>query len=60
MKTGLNGLSSLAATNIGLAFEKDGFQLGVTSTIPNVCAPSFTNAKYAVGFAGCSHFTVSI
>lgn len=59
MKTGLNGLSSLAATNIGLAFEKDGFQLGVTGTIPNVCAPSFTNAKYAVGFAGCSHFTVA-
>ena len=27
--------------------------------IPNVCAPSFTNAKYAVGFAGCSHFTVA-
>merc|ERR1712176_1131334 len=33
MKTGLKGLSSLAATSIGLAFAKDGFQLGVTGTI---------------------------
>lgn len=59
MKTGLKGLSSLAATNIGLAFAKDGFQLGVTGTIPNLAAPAFTNAKYSVGFAGCSHFTTS-
>merc|ERR1712131_60077 len=59
MKTGLKGLSSLAATNVGLAFAKDGYQFGVTGTIPNLAAPSFTNAKYSIGFAGCSHFNTS-
>ena len=59
LKTGLKGLSSLAATNVGLGFDKNGYQFGVTGTIPNLAAPSFTNAKYSIGFAGCSHFNVS-
>lgn len=59
LKTGLKGLSSLAATNIGLGFDKNGFQFGVTGTIPNLAAPSFTNAKYSIG-AGCPNkFDVS-
>ena len=60
LKTGLKGLSALAATNIGLGFDKNGYQLGVTGTIPNLAAPSFTNAKYSIGFAGCPHFQVSL
>merc|ERR1712176_1353846 len=59
LKTGLKGLSALAATNVGIGFEKNGFQLGVTGTIPNLAAPSFEKAKYAIAMAGCSHFQVA-
>lgn len=59
LKTGLKGLSALAATNVGIGFEKNGIQLGVTGTIPNLAAPSFEKAKYAIAMAGCSHFQVA-
>ena len=59
LSTGLKGLSALNATNVGIGFEKNGFQLGVTGTIPNLAAPSFEKAKYAVGMAGCPHFQVT-
>ena len=57
MTTAMKGVS-LKPVDFGLAFAKQGYQFGVTGTVPNVAAPSVINTKFRVGFAGCSHFNV--
>ena len=57
MTTAMKGVS-LKPVDFGLALAKQGYQFGVTGTIPNVAAPSVTNTKFRVGYAGCSHFNV--
>jgi hypothetical protein len=58
MTTAMKGVS-LKPVDFGLAFAKQGYQFGVTGTVPNVAAPSVTNTKFRVGFGGCPHFNVS-
>ena len=59
MTTAMKGVS-LKPVDFGLAFAKQGYQVGVTGTIPNVAAPSVTNTKFRVGFGGCPHFNVCV
>lgn len=59
MTTAMKGVS-LKPVDFGLAFAKQGYQFGVTGTVPNVAAPSVINTKFRVGFAGCSHFSVCL
>ena len=57
MTSSLKGVSP-GPVDFGLAFDKDGYQLGVTGTAG---IPSFavSNTKFRLGFAGCGHFNVN-
>lgn len=57
MTSSLKGVSP-GPVDFGLAFDKDGYQLGVTGTAG---IPSFavSNTKFRLGFAGCGHFNLS-
>jgi len=59
LETSAKGTNFIQPINVGLGFEKKGYQFGVTGTIPSITAPAFANPKFAVAFAGCSHFQVS-
>jgi hypothetical protein len=59
MTTAMKGVT-LKPVDFGLAFAlKQGYQFGCTGTIPNVASPAVSNAKFRIGFAGCSHMNVS-
>ena len=58
LETSAKGTNFIQPINVGLGFEKKGYQFGVTGTIPSITAPAFANPKFAVAFAGCSHFQV--
>jgi len=59
LDTSTKGTNLLNPINFGLGFDKNGYQAGVTGTIPNITAPSVSNTKFHVGWAGCQNFNVS-
>jgi len=59
LDTSTKGTSFLQPINFGLAFEKSGYQLGVTGTVDNITAPSVSKTQFHVGWAGCKNANVN-
>jgi len=59
LDTCTKGTSFLQPVNFGLAFEKSGYQLGVTGTVENITSPAVSKTQFHVGWAGCSNANLS-
>lgn len=59
LDTCTKGTSFLQPINFGLAFEKSGYQLGVTGCVENITAPSVSKTQFHVGWAGCKNANLS-
>ena len=59
LDTTTKGTNLLNPINFGLGFDKNGYQVGVTGTIPNITAPAVSNTLFHLGWAGCPHMNVS-
>jgi len=59
LDTTTKGTNLIQPINFGLGFDKNGYQVGVTGTIPNITAPAVSNTLFHLGWAGCPHMNVS-